>query len=67
MHSDEMIVRSPPLTVKEQMLGRLSERPGLAHERGHATADGEIDSLNECGLYCGIEAVVSEQLIEESA
>ena len=31
----------------------------------HAAADGEVDSLNECGLYCGAEALVSEQLIEE--
>ena len=67
MRPDEMIVSQPPLAEQEQMLGRLSERPGLAHERSDAATDGEIDSLNECGLYCGAETMVSEQLIEERA
>ena len=62
-----MIISSPVVGVEEQVLGRLSERPVFAHERGHAAADGEVDSLNECGLYCGAEALVSEQLIEDLA
>jgi hypothetical protein len=32
------------------MIGILSERPGLAHQRGNAPADGEIDTLDEGSL-----------------
>ena len=49
------------------MFWRLSERPGLAHEGCDAAADGEIDSLNEGGLDCGVEALGSEELIESVA
>ena len=49
------------------MFGRLSKRPGFAPEGCHATADGEIDAFDEGGLNRGIEAVVSEQPVEDAA
>ena len=62
-----MIEGSPPLAMQAKMVGRLGERPGLAHERGNAATDCEIDSLNECGLDVGAEPMVRKQLIEEVA
>ena len=59
-----MIVSLPPFTVYKQVVRRLSERPGFAHEWSDAAANGEIDPLNERGLNIFAEPLVSEQLIE---
>ena len=67
IRSDKMIEGSPPLAMQAKMVGRLGERPGLAHERSDAAANGEIDSLNICGLNISTETLVREQLIEDLA
>ena len=45
----------------------MSERPGLAHERGHAPADGEIHPFYVSCLDGRAESVVSEKLVEDAA
>ena len=67
MRPDKMVIGSPVLGVQEQVLGRLSERPSLAHERGDTTADRQIHSLNEGRLNRRFEAIVSEQLAKDTA
>ena len=64
MGADEMIVSSPPLDMQEQMLGVLSQRPGLAHQGSDTPADGQIDTLNESGLNERSKVILRQERIE---
>ena len=46
------------------MIGILSQGPGLAHEGSDASADGEIDALDEGGLNESGETMFFKKLIE---
>ena len=50
MLSGEMVVEAPPLEVHQEGMFGLSQRPGLAHQGGNRSANGEIEPFDEGGL-----------------
>ncbi len=64
MGTDEMVVRTPPFDMQEQMFGVLSQRPGLSHQRSNTSTDGQIDPFNESRLDELGKAIQLQERIE---
>jgi hypothetical protein len=47
MRTHEMIVRSPPLEMGQEMWGLLSRSPGATSQGRNAMSDGQIHPLNK--------------------
>jgi hypothetical protein len=56
MGTREVVIRSPPVNVQQQVFIRLGQRPGTAAEWGYALPDREIQALDERCLDGGSEA-----------
>ena len=45
--ANEVIVDAPPFEVQDEMMKMLSEGPGFSHQGSNASADGQVDALDE--------------------
>ncbi len=62
-----MIVGTPLVNMKQEMLLRLSQGSGFAGEERDSLANGEIEVLNEDGLDVGREAMFKQDRIGVTA